>query len=156
MPWKWWIPWRIIITAKFCHTSPEILITHIRILHDKLVSDMADFVQWCRDKATQTISIEIWRSYLPADILSNKTEHIPQKPWSFLFPPWNYKAYWMQPGFGARDWPYCFSKRWHRVLFLLNSTPLHGACVRQMLGSAFPVTRISSSSLHKFVCTSNQ
>ena len=60
-------------------------------------------------------------------ILSNKTEHIPQKPWSFLFPPCNYKAYWMQPGFV--DWPYCFWKRCrqHCVLFLLNSIPLHGA-----------------------------
>ena len=100
--------------------------TYTYILHDKLVPDMANLVQWCRDKVTQTISIEIWRSYLPADILSIKTEHIPQKPWSFLFSPCNYKAYWMQPGFG--DWPYCFSKRRHRVLFSLNSTPLHGAC----------------------------
>ena len=74
MTWKWWI------TAKFCHTAQEILITP----HDELVSNMADLVQWCLDKVPQTISIEIWRTYLKPNIISKETKHIPQKPWSFL------------------------------------------------------------------------
>jgi len=53
---------------------------------------MADLVQWCLDKVPQTISIEIWRTYLKPNIISKESKHIPQKPWSFLFfPPENTK-----------------------------------------------------------------